>query len=71
MASIPALRAHTGTVFALSVFRASGVAGQLIAEIASPAGITAALARLTDAVGTAVQTANSCKETNVKYKYYL
>lgn len=66
MTSIPALRAHAGSVFALSMFRASGVAGQLIAEITSPARITATFTRLTNTVRSTVQTAHGYKEQKQK-----
>lgn len=60
MTAIPSLGADAGAILALSMFRAAGIAGQLVAQVAGPSGIATAFAGLTYSVPATIQTADSC-----------
>jgi len=60
--TVPSLGADTGAIFALAVFRAAGIAGQLVAQVASPSGIAAAFSGFTHSVPAAIQTADSWRK---------
>jgi len=60
--TIPSLGANAGAIFALSVFRAAGIAWQLVTQIARPSGIATAFSGLTHSVPAAIQTADGWKK---------